>query len=158
MNQHNKSFIQNWFKSQRTFSLLSGSQQNRLNMEKNKRQQQTEPLKQRSQLSFFQSDAVFSRFFCGTLRWNDHCNHNIIRYGGMVHVESIDEQELVSSCTWAQDVILNALMSAGTLALLGEQAWSTESNAFGKSTKRTERLSCPTLTQSNEIYSRVLET
>lgn len=69
MNQCNKSLIQNWFKSQKTFSFVSGgAQQKRLNMEMSEQQQQTELSKQRSQLSFFQSDAAFSQFF--SLRWS----------------------------------------------------------------------------------------
>lgn len=71
----------------------------------------------------------------------------------MVHVESVNEPELMSPCTWVQDVIPDAFISAGTVTLLGEQAWSTESDAFGKTTKCAEGLK-----QSNEIYSRVLET
>lgn len=160
MNQCNKSFIQNYFKSQRTISFVSGAQQSRLNMEKNEQQQQTEPLKQRGQLSFFSKWRSFSSFFrfCRTLRWNDHCTRSLMRCGGMVHAEGANEQELMSSCTWAHDVILSALTRAGALTLLGGQAPSAESKAFRKPTKRAECLSSPTLTQSNEIYSRVLET
>lgn len=71
-------------------------------------QQQTELSKQRSQLSFFQSDAGFSQFFpfAGASRWNDHGNHHIMRcWDGKWGGTNVP-------CTWDQEVILNGVMSA----------------------------------------------
>lgn len=99
MNQCNKSLVQNWFKSQRTFSFVSGgAQQKRLNMEMSEQQQPTELSKQRSQLSFFQSDAAFSHFFpfAGASRWNDHGNQDIMRCEGALHVGMANEVEPMS--------------------------------------------------------------
>lgn len=118
MNQCNKSLIQNWFKSQKTFSFVSGgAQQKRLNMEMSEQQQQTELSKQRSQLSFFQSDAAFSQFFSlrwsVEVKWSWQSRHNEIwrsaacwdgKWGG-TNVPR----------TWDQEVILNGVMSARTV-------------------------------------------
>lgn len=61
-------------------------------------QQPTELSKQRSQLSFFQSDAAFSHFFpfAGASRWNDHGNQDIMRCEGALHVGMANEVEPMS--------------------------------------------------------------
>lgn len=129
---------------------------NRLNMEKNEQQQQqTKLLKERSQLSFFQSDVFFQVLsFWGTLRWNDHCNHTRMRYTGMVHVKNANEQEVMSPCTWSQPECIDECRNFDS----SDSERGRRNRKLLVTLQKGAGLSRPTLTQSNEIYSRARQT
>lgn len=142
MNQRHKSVSQNWFKSQRTFSFVSGTHAGK----QAKHGKEWAAAAANQTVEREKSVIIFSKwcFFPGSfilgnveMKWSLQSHQNEIYRNGACQ-----------ECKWARsDVPLHLISTwmhwwVQELWLLGQRAWSTESKAFGNSTK-----GCRTLVQ-----------